>query len=113
MAVNHMIYTLDDIKKKIVPIAKKYNIPAVWVFGSYARGEADEDSDVDLLISRKGSKLVSLFDMGALYNDLNDNLGKNLDLVELENISTDEAWAESPWFIKSVYDDRVKVYEEY
>ena len=106
-----MVYTLDELKEKIAPIAQKYSLPSVWVFGSYARGEATELSDVDVLISRKGSKISSLFDMGALYNDLNENLGKGLDLVELEAISTDEAWKESPWFIRSIYDDRVKVHE--
>jgi len=106
-----MVYTLNELKEKIAPIAQKYSIPAVWVFGSYARGEATETSDVDVLISCKGSIITSLFDMGALYNDLNESLGKGLDLVEIEAVSTDEAWNESPWFIRSIYDDMVKVYE--
>ena len=37
-----MIYTLDEIKKRIIPVIEKYSIPAMYLFGSYARGEATE-----------------------------------------------------------------------
>ena len=43
------IYTIDEIREKVKPIAEKYGIEKVWLFGSYARGEATEESDVDLL----------------------------------------------------------------
>ena len=45
------IYTVDEITAAVKPIAEKYGIDKVWLFGSYARGEATEKSDVDLLIS--------------------------------------------------------------
>ena len=45
-----MIYTIDEIKEKIKPIAKKYDVVGIYLFGSYARGEADENSDVDIAI---------------------------------------------------------------
>ncbi|MGX9845510.1 nucleotidyltransferase family protein, partial [Streptococcus iniae] len=45
-----MVYTMEEIKEKIQPIAEKYEIPAIYLFGSYARNEADEDSDIDLAI---------------------------------------------------------------
>ena len=46
------VYTLDEIAERIAPVAKKYNIPKVYIFGSYARGEANPDSDVDLITTR-------------------------------------------------------------
>lgn len=49
-----------------VPIAKKYNLRAVYLFGSCARGEANRDSDIDLLIDSTGSTIKGLFDMGGL-----------------------------------------------
>ena len=47
-----MIYTIDDIRNKTVPIAKEFGISRMSLFGSYARGEATDDSDVDLYIDR-------------------------------------------------------------
>ena len=109
--VSRMVYTLDELKQKIAPIARKYEIPAVWIFGSYARGDATEASDVDVLIDGRTPTLKSLFDLGSLYDDLHQSFKKNLDLLKLETISTDEAWEESPWLIRNIYDERVKVYE--
>lgn len=45
-----MVYTIEQIQEKINPLAEKYNLSAVYLFGSYARGEADENSDIDLVI---------------------------------------------------------------
>lgn len=65
-----MVFTLDELKTKIAPIAEKYGLKAVYLFGSYARNEATDDSDVDILIDRTDSKIHSMFDMGGLYSDL-------------------------------------------
>nr|WP_285017259.1 nucleotidyltransferase domain-containing protein [Lactococcus garvieae] len=40
---------MKKLQKKVAPIAKNYNLKEVYLFGSYARGEAREDSDIDLL----------------------------------------------------------------
>ena len=85
-----MIYTVDELKRIIGPIAQKYEIPAVYIFGSSARNEATENSDVDILIQRKGSKIVSLFDLGALYNDLDEELGIGLDLMTEDSLTQDD-----------------------
>lgn len=45
-----MVYTIDEIKDKIIPIAEQYNLSKVYLFGSYARGEADENSDIDIAL---------------------------------------------------------------
>ncbi len=45
-----MLYTMDEIKAKSIPIAKKYGIARLGLFGSYARGEQNEHSDLDFLI---------------------------------------------------------------
>jgi len=102
-----MIYTLDELREKITPIAEKYRIPAVYVFGSYARGEATEDSDVDVLIKNQGSTIKSLFDIGGLYNDLNEALRKELDIVEEEALDEDRRM---PWFADTIMRERVRIY---
>lgn len=55
-----MIYSTEELKKRIAPVAKKYGIRAVYLFGSYARNEATEQSDVDILIDRAGSAVRGL-----------------------------------------------------
>lgn len=45
-------YTCDDIKRVIFPIAQKYQIEKVYLFGSYARGDYNKKSDIDLRIEK-------------------------------------------------------------
>ena len=104
-----MVYTLEQLAEKIAPIAEKYEIPAVYVFGSYARGEATEDSDVDVLIQDKGSAIQSLFDLGGLYHDLNQALQKNLDIVE-EGALDQAHCRRTPWIAENIIKERVRIY---
>lgn len=41
------IFTLENINRLVKPLADKYRVKEIYLFGSYARGEADEDSDLD------------------------------------------------------------------
>jgi predicted nucleotidyltransferase len=64
-----MIYSINELREIVAPVAAKYKVSFVYLFGSYARGTATNDSDIDMLIDRKGSEIVTLFDLGAFYND--------------------------------------------
>lgn len=44
------IFTMENIKAMVKPLAEKYHAKEVYLFGSYARGEADENSDLDFLV---------------------------------------------------------------
>jgi hypothetical protein len=101
-----MIYTIDEIKQKIRPIALKYQIPAAYVFGSYARNEATESSDVDILIDKTGSKISTLFDLGEVYNELSEIFNKGIDLVTTYALNKD-----NDDFKKYVMRERVAIYE--
>ena len=79
-------YTIEEITTRVAPVAKKYGLAAVYVFGSYARGEADADSDVDLLVDLSGAGIDSLLKLGGLYNDLEEALGVPVDLVTLDSM---------------------------
>lgn len=104
-----MVYTIEELKEKITPIARKYGIPSVYIFGSYARGEADDDSDVDVLFKREGSNIRGLV-MGALYEDLLESLGKGVDLVTEEALEQHDSMNKTPWFYESVQKEKVKIY---
>ena len=74
-----MIYTIDEIRTKIRPICTAHKIQKLWLFGSYARGEAREDSDVDFHI--KVNEGTTLFQLGGIYADLEEAMGKEIDII--------------------------------
>ena len=77
--------TISDISQKIIPILKKHDVSKAALFGSVARGEATQKSDVDILI--KFSKRKTLLDLVDLEYILGDVLGKKVDLVTYNSIN--------------------------
>ena len=74
--------TIEEIKAAVTPICERYGVEKMWLFGSYARGEADDKSDVDLI--HVGGKFRG-FEYGGFYGDIRDVLGVELDLVSRED----------------------------
>jgi len=107
-----MIYSLEELKNRIAPVAEKYHLRAVYLFGSYARNEATDDSDVDVLIDRTDSIVKSAFDMGGLYNDLCESIEKEVDLVTTYALTQDSTQDRTPWFTENVMRDRVLIFEQ-
>lgn len=71
------IYTIDEIKAIAAPIARRYGISALYLFGSYARGEATSSSDLDFRIEKGNQR--SAYALASLYGDLEDSFDKELD----------------------------------
>ena len=69
-----MIYTIDQIRQIASPIAAAYGVKSMRLFGSYARDEATEQSDVDILVDR--GSIRSGFVLGGLYKNLRDGFQK-------------------------------------
>jgi predicted nucleotidyltransferase len=101
-----MIYTIDEIKERIRPVAEKYNLPAVYLFGSYARGEADEKSDIDIMIDRTGTKIRTLLDLAAVYEDMEESLATEIDLITTYTL--DES--RNLRFRKNVESEKLQIY---
>ena len=57
----------------------------ICVFGSYARGEMDEDSDIDILVDLDPN--ISLLDLGGAYMDLKEALNRKIDLLLKSGLS--------------------------
>lgn len=77
--VNKSILTIKQIKDIIKPILGKWGIKEIYLFGSYARGEARPDSDVDIYCD--GDNVNTLHDLTVLEDELTHSLGKDVDLV--------------------------------
>ncbi len=80
-----MPYTLEEIKARITPVAEKYRLASVYLFGSSARGDATAASDVDLLVDLSGSIIRGL-NFVLLYDDLKEVLGLPVDLVTMDSL---------------------------
>jgi len=65
-------------------LEQEYPISELGIFGSYARGEQESDSDLDLLVAF--DKPVTLFDLVRLENELAEELGIEVDLVTKDSL---------------------------
>lgn len=90
---------IEKLKKIVVPILKAHGVKRAGIFGSYARGEQKEDSDVDILVEFE--RTISLFDFVGIKLDLEDNLKRKVDLVEYLVIK--------PRIRKDILNDEVKI----
>ena len=74
--------TVGDIQKKVIPIAQKYQLSRVYLFGSYARGAARKDSDMDLLVETV--RPFGEFEEEKVRHALTAALHTDIDLVHLD-----------------------------
>ena len=72
--------TIEEIKKVIAEIAPKYHLTKVTLFGSRARGNFREDSDIDLIVEFD-TEAVSLFKLSGLMIDLKEIFGVGVDVI--------------------------------
>jgi len=103
-------YTIDEIKSRILPVAQKYGLGAVYLFGSYARGEAESGSDIDLLVDTSESGIDTLFKLGGLYSDLEAALEAPIDLVTLDSMTGPTDRRSQLHFRETVERERMMIY---
>ena len=78
------VITLENITALVKPLTKKYHVKEMYLFGSYARGEADENSDLDFLVfGGEGFKLTSILALGG------EVLKKKVDIFEIREVNQD------------------------
>ena len=92
--------TRESITTAIQAIAIRHGIEKVFLFGSYARGDATETSDCDFRIV--GGNIRDLYDIADLRLDLEEALGKKIDLILTKNMN--EA------FYSKFKDEEVRIY---
>ena len=93
-------YTITEIKNKITNTAMQYGIQKAYLFGSYARGEAGIESDIDICIEK--GKLRTLFELSGFSQDLEETLGNKVDVITTTSLSDD--------FRKQIEKDMILIY---
>lgn len=93
--------TIEEIRKAVTKVGKKYGIKSAYLFGSYARGEANENSDVDIIINRGNIKgLIAL--SGFRLDLINELHGTDVDVLTEGGIR--------PRFLDMIKSDRILLY---
>jgi len=75
---------LEEIKVKIIPVLRRYDVRKAAIFGSYVKGEEKEDSDIDILVEFKGEK--SLLDLAGLKIELQEILKRKVDVLTYNSL---------------------------
>jgi len=94
---------INKIKEEIKPVLKKYPISYAGIFGSFARGEENEKSDVDIMIRLKPENSFSLFDLIGVEYELTKRIGRKVDLATEKSIGK--------YIRSSVFHDLKQIYE--
>lgn len=95
-----MVFTIEEIKRRVIPIIIKYGINSFSLFGSYAHGEANENSDLDFVMDKgdlKGLQYISL------VQDLEDEFNCHVDVISKGSSNKE--------FLKAVSNEEVLLYE--
>lgn len=87
---------IEKIKNKIKPVAKKYNLSCIWIFGSYTKNKQNKDSDIDIIV--KTEDVADGFKIVEVKYALEKALKKEVDIVTtgsikgslLENVDLNE-----------------------
>ena len=94
-------YTVADIKNFVRPLLIKYSADGAVLFGSYARGQATDESDIDLMVI--GGKDFDPPDIFCIADELYDISGKDVDVYEEREIDKDSE------FYKNILKDGIKI----
>ena len=93
--------TVERIKEVVTRVGKKYGIKNAYLFGSYARGDADKYSDVDVLI--EAGEIRGLFELSGFRLELVDELdGTDVDVITMDGIM--------PKFFEMIRNERIPLY---
>lgn len=76
------VMSTQDIKTTIAEYLKTQPVLKAWLFGSFARDEQRDDSDIDILVEFDHSKPIGLFAYARMWRELKEMLGRDVDLVE-------------------------------
>ncbi|MCM1234002.1 MAG: nucleotidyltransferase domain-containing protein [Ruminococcus flavefaciens] len=94
------LHTISEIQQIVAVLAKQYGAQRVYLFGSYARGDMTDASDIDLRIDKGAIRGLAF---AGLLGDLEDALGTSVDLISTAGM--DES------FLREAQRNEVLLYE--
>lgn len=95
------LLNIHDIQEIVSSLGSQYGAERIYLFGSYARGDADENSDIDLRIDQGAIRGWAL---GGLLEDLEVSLNKKVDLLTTGSLCPD--------FLAAIRNEEVLLYEQ-
>jgi predicted nucleotidyltransferase len=95
-------HSIDELKSIVTPVAERYGVGKIYLFGSVARGDYDDNSDYDFCIEL--GKIRDLFELSEFFQDLRDAVGSEIDLVDIRAVN--------PELLSDILTEGVVVYEE-
>ena len=104
---NEKVLSVYALRLLVQPVAKKYGLSEVSLFGSYARGEATPDSDVDIMIS--GGNLTTVEEYFSVRRQMENAFGRPVDLVMAEALRRDHSRS-GRRFLEHIERDKVILY---
>ncbi|MDR0335085.1 MAG: nucleotidyltransferase domain-containing protein [Methanomassiliicoccaceae archaeon] len=94
-------HSIDELRSIVAPVAERYGVGKVYLFGSVARGDYDENSDYDFCIEL--GKIRGLIALSEFFQDLREAVGSDIDLVDTKYIESD--------LLDTILSEGVVVYE--
>lgn len=92
---------INDIQNAVAELGKQYGAERIFLFGSFARGEAASDSDIDLRIDK--GRIRGLFALSGLHLDLEKRLGRKVDLLTSDSLDEE--------FLEHIRPEEVLLYD--
>lgn len=93
-------YSIEELKHIVAPIAEKYQVARVYLFGSFARGDYGEKSDIDIRIEK--GQMKGMFALCGFYTELSDVLDRKVDVLTTGSLSEE--------FLERIREEEVILY---
>ena len=94
-------HSVDELRLIVAPVAERYGVNKIYLFGSVARGDYNDDSDYDFCI--EGGEIKDMFALSGFFQDLRHAVGRDIDLVDTKSLDPD--------FLNVIRSEGVVIYE--
>jgi len=95
-------YSVSEIQQRITPVAQRYGVERVFLFGSHARGDAKTNSDIDLRVD--SGAIRGYFKLAGFYRELEEALAMPIDVLTTGSLSEK--------FLSRISTEEVMLYEQ-